>query len=168
MPATDRRLFVALWPDDERRAALARARDRWRWSVAARPTPVANLHVTLVFVGAVAATRVAELIDALPVPFGPFALRLDRPALWDNGIAALEPAVECTALSALQAALSMRTTALGYPAEARRYRPHVTMARDARGSGLPERDEALVWPSDGYALIESRGGRYTTVATWRR
>ncbi len=161
------RLFVALWPDSEARAALVSARDRWTWSPSARPTPTANLHVTLVFLGVVAAARVPELIYALPVLFEPFDLRLDRHALWGNGIAALEPAVACAPLTALQAALAERTAALGYTPEARRYRPHVTLARDARGSNHSEDDEAVVWPIAEYALIESRGGRYTTVATWR-
>ena len=162
------RLFVALWPDDAIRDGLVRARDRWTWSRTTRPTPTANLHVTLVFLGAVTTERVPEIVEALPVFFEPFELRLGRAALWGNGIAALEPAGDCAPLTALQAAIGERTAALGFAPEARRYRPHVTLARDARGSVAPDADEGLTWPVDGYALIQSRGGRYTTVATWRR
>lgn len=165
-PST-RRLFVALWPDDAVRAALASARDRWTWSASARPTPTANLHVTLVFLGAVEARRATALIDALPVRFEPFTLVFDRPALWDHGIAALEPSGDWPALAALQAALAERTATLGFRLEARRYRPHVTLARDARGSRPPGADGVVVWPVSSYALIESRGGRYAVSALWR-
>lgn len=163
-----RRLFVALWPDVAVRAGLVHARDRWTWSASARPTPAANLHVTIVFLGAVASGRVPALVDALPVFFEPFALRLDRLALWENGIAVLEAADPCAPLATLQAAIAERTDALGLPGGTRPYRPHVTLAREARGSKTSTSDIDLVWPITEYALIESRGGRYTTVATWRR
>ncbi len=164
MNPSGRRLFVAVWPDDEVRAALVRARARWTWTAAAHPTPDADLHVTLVFLGAVPAGDVADLMAALPVPFEPFTLQLHRHALWGNGIAALEPAGDCAALTALQAAIAGRTGALGFAPEPRRYRPHVTLARDARGSTVPDSGETIAWRVAEYALIESRGGRYTTVA----
>ena len=167
MTSATRRLFVALWPGDDVRTRFAQARDRWTWAAAARPTPVANLHVTLVFLGAVPARQVADLIAALPVLFEPFELRLGSHALWHNGIAALEPVDECPALMALQAAIAERTGALGFTPEARRYRPHVTLARDARGSAAPTDGHVIPWRIAEYALIESRGGRYSTVAVWR-
>ena len=162
------RLFVALWPDDAVRTALAFARDRCDWSASARPTPTSNLHVTLVFLGAVDAARVPDVVAALPVFFEPFDLRLDRPAVWSNGIAALEPADPPAALGALQGAIAERTAALGIAAEARRYRPHVTLARDARGSTMPMPEAGVLWTVADYALIESRSGRYRVLAQWRR
>lgn len=161
------RLFVALLPDDAVRAALCRARDRWVWSAGARPTRVDDLHATLVFLGAVEATRMAALMAALPVDFAPFTLRFDRSTVWENGIAALEPTGDLTALTALQAAVAGRIAAAGLPRETRRYRPHVTLAREAVGSTPPQDDDALVWPVSDYALVASRGGRYTTLATWK-
>lgn len=158
---------MALVPDDLVRAALCRTRDRWVWSAGARPTRTDDLHVTLVFLGAVEVARVAALIAALPVAFEPFALRFDRATLWKNGIAALEPSGSDAALTALQAALAERIAASGVPPETRRYRPHVTLAREADGSTPPRDDAAVGWPVAQYALIESRGGRYTTLATWK-
>src|SRR5207253_3228419 len=117
--------------------ALRRTRDRWVWSPGARPTRTDDLHVTLVFVGAVEAARVAPLMAALPVDFEPFALRFDRATVWENGIAALEPTGDDHALAALQAALAGRIAASGFPRETRRYRPHVTLAREAAGSTPP-------------------------------
>lgn len=165
--STNRRLFVALWPDESVRTGLVQVRDRWDWSASARPTPSDHLHVTLVFLGAVATDRIPLLIDALPIVFEPFTLRFGRSTLWGNGIAALEPTHGVAPLIALQAVVSKRTAALGIPGETRAYRPHVTLARDAAGSTSPQNDDALVWPVVDYALIESRGGRYTTVATWK-
>ncbi len=120
------------------------------------------------FVGAVAADRVPALIDALPVFFDPFVLRLERHALWGNGIAALEPAGDGAALMALQAGIAERTAALGFAPEVRRYRPHVTLARDAGGSVAPADADGVAWAVTDYTLVESRGGRYEVLATWRR
>ena len=41
------RLFLALWPDQETRAQLAAAAERWT----RRPVPSDNLHMTLAFLG---------------------------------------------------------------------------------------------------------------------
>jgi RNA 2',3'-cyclic 3'-phosphodiesterase len=40
------RLFLALWPDDGTRLALARCRDAWAWDGNAVPEPTERLHLT--------------------------------------------------------------------------------------------------------------------------
>ena len=155
------RLFVAHWPVDAVCSSLAAIRDDWQWSTCARPTPDARLHVTLRFIGAVPAARVDAFAAALVAETGPFVLHWDRASLWKNGIAALEPTIVPPSLTSLRAKLDARLADLGTTGEARAYRPHVTLARDALGSIAPPSLEPIEWRVDDYALVRSRGGRYT-------
>ena len=43
------RLFLALWPDDGTRVALARCRAAWAWCADAVPERSEKLHLTLRF-----------------------------------------------------------------------------------------------------------------------
>ena len=59
--APSRRLFYALWPSELERARLAAGFAPLVATVAGRPVPPANLHVTLEFLGLVAEPRIATL-----------------------------------------------------------------------------------------------------------
>jgi RNA 2',3'-cyclic 3'-phosphodiesterase len=61
-----RRLFFALWPDQAMREALAAATDdalRAVRAVHGLPVPIANLHVTLAFLGSVPEASLARVVD---------------------------------------------------------------------------------------------------------
>jgi len=45
-------------------------------------------------------------------------------------------------------------------------RPHVTLARKARGAVAPAQPFELRWPVRGYALMQSAAGRYTPIARY--
>jgi len=151
------RLFLALWPDDTVRAQLRAARDAWTWPRGATPVHTDKLHLTLHFLGSVAAERLPELrAGLLHLPMTPFDLRLGRPESWHGGIAVLAPLEEPPALLALHAELAQALAALGMAPERRPYRPHVTMARRADGVALPAQDPVIDWHVDRYALVESR------------
>jgi 2'-5' RNA ligase len=153
-------LFLALWPAADVRAELLARRDAWTWPRGASPVAADKLHLTLHFLGDLPGALVPALLEALAVPFTPFALRLGRQALWHNGIAVLEPLAPSEPLAALHARLSQALVALGLQPEDRAYRPHVTMARRAGRAALPPDGPAIEWNVDGYALVESRGGAY--------
>lgn len=162
------RLFVALWPSDAARAAAAAIRDAWTWSPSARPTRDTHLHVTVRFIGAVPTDRVDPFADALArdvhaLDADAFALALDRVALWNNGIAVLEPSTTPSFMTRLHDRIDATLDALDVAGEARAYRPHVTLARDADGSIAPTRIDRIAWSFDDYALVESRRGRYTVL-----
>lgn len=166
---SDARLFLALWPDEELRAALARLRDAWIWPRGAGPVADGKLHLTLHFLGAVPQERIPELVEAFHLPFRPFALTLGQPHLWHSSIAVLEPLAIPPELIDLHAALGERVAALGLPLQERSYKPHVTLARRAHGAIVPAPGPALPWRAHGYALVESKldtDGSYHVLHTY--
>ncbi len=154
--ASHARLFVALWPGEATRAALARCRDAWSWP--APPQAADRLHITLHFIGDVPRSRLPELRDALRQPFDPFVLTLDAFARWSNGVAVLLPATAPAALDALHQRLRERIDGLGLATESRRLRPHVTLSRRAGGALLPEPPTPVAWPVARFALVETLAG----------
>ena len=161
--SADARLFLALWPDDAIRAALARWRDAWQWRAAAAPVPDQRLHLTLHFLGAVPAGRIARLAQAVELPFTPFSVEFGLAQLWHAGIAVLEPQAAPAALFELQARLGKALEAEGMPPDQRAYRPHVTMARRAGHATPPAEGEPFRWHVDNYALVQSCAGVYTVL-----
>lgn len=163
------RLFIALWPDEATRAELAQRRDDWTWPRSATPVKTERLHVTLHFLGDVQRERIADLADALAVPFDPFSLTLARPVLWPHGIAVLEPDAAPLALHHLHARLSKALEGEGIALDARPYRPHVTLARRAGETAPPAPGAPVTWHAAGYRLMESApgpGGGYTTLRAY--
>ena len=169
MSASTARLFIALWPDDAVRFDLARRRDAWSWPRSASPVNTERLHVTLQFLGDVERALLADLSDALAVPFAPFALEFGRNVLWPHGIAVLEPHVAPPALMHLHARLDKALSGMRIALETRAYRPHVTLARRAGKTAPPEEAAPLVWQVNGYRLMESvpgSGGGYITLRAY--
>jgi 2'-5' RNA ligase len=161
------RLFLALWPGPAEREVLRAWRDAWTWPRGAAPVATPKLHMTLHFLGNQPTERVAEITAGLAVPMSPFRVELGQSTVWPGGIAVLEPHTQPPALLRLHADLSDALLALGLVPEARRYRPHVTMARRAAQAVPPAAGtQALTWDIAGYAMVESRpgnGGGYTVL-----
>ena len=59
--APTRRLFFALWPDEDARSALCAATAKAVRTSGGRPVPAGTLHVTLAFLGSVPTARIPEL-----------------------------------------------------------------------------------------------------------
>lgn len=84
-----KRLFFALPVSDVQRRALA----QWRHGLGLRsgkPVPVANFHVTLLFVGDVEAAQVPAIcaaVDQLALPATAPRLLLDRLQVWQRASA---------------------------------------------------------------------------------
>ncbi|MDP1848349.1 MAG: RNA 2',3'-cyclic phosphodiesterase [Solirubrobacteraceae bacterium] len=136
------RLFIALDLPVDVRTALA------AWVEQAAPAevrrvPVDNLHVTLAFLGARNSDEAAAAGALLPALARPLPQLRSAGALWlplrRPGVltVALEPDA---ALAALQAELvAGLSSAIGFAAERRRFRPHVTVGRVARGTRIDTR-----------------------------
>jgi 2'-5' RNA ligase len=151
-----RRLFLAFWPDQATRSAVERSRAAL-FPLSGRPVDPAALHVTAAFLGDVAASRIGEL-RAVAGPVDPFVLRLERLEYWRRPrvLAAVAPSPPA-ALRAAVDGLWRRLDRLGFAREARPYRAHVTLVRDA--TALPTRSawSPVDWPVDSLALVASPG-----------
>jgi 2'-5' RNA ligase len=161
------RLFLALWPHDEVRQAHVDSTREWRWPSGARLTRPERLHVTLHFIGSVAASRLDELKAHLEVPFEPFEFELSQPDVWRAGIAVLCPRGIPREFAVLHERLAAALRSLDLPVEERPYRPHVTLARKAFGAKPPASIAPIRWQaSQGYVLVRTLpGGRgYESVA----
>ena len=136
------RLFIALDLPPEVRMALS------AWAAQAAPpevrrVPADNLHITLAFLGArsgAESTAAGALLPALARPLedlrtaGAMWLPPRRPGV-------LSVALESgDALAALHAELvEALVAAIGFAPERRRFRPHVTVGRVARGTRIDMR-----------------------------
>jgi 2'-5' RNA ligase len=155
------RLFLGLWPPPGTLAELQANAAMWQGSAAARRSPPERWHITLHFLGEVAAERLPALREGLQARWQGCELALDRAQVWPGGIAVLEAQDVPPALEQLHRTLGAQLQALGLPVEARRYRPHVTLARKAFGSRPPAGFAPLHWPAEaGFVLAQSLpGGR---------
>jgi RNA 2',3'-cyclic 3'-phosphodiesterase len=158
-PTAPMRLFVALWPDPVTRAAIAQWQQAWDLPPRAAPVKPDRLHLTLHFLGNVPAGRMGEITAGLRSPFEPFELDFGHGGVWPNGIAALEPIETPPQLERLHARLRDAVLALGLAADARPFRPHITLSRRARGARPPEQQARFLWQVDqGYVLACAPGG----------
>jgi 2'-5' RNA ligase len=150
-------LFFALWPDD-------RQRDRMRDFIA----PVTKLvdgraverrewHVTLVYIGDIDVAYIPELQEsARAIKFEPFRLRLDRMEFWPRPkIAAMVPSMIPPELGKLVEDLSGIVFAAGVETQQRVYRPHVTVARNARPFETERLPQSAMIEWSSFELIES-------------
>lgn len=168
--APARRLFFALWPDGEQRAALVHATGKLVRHCGGRPVPETNLHVTLAFLGSVPESRVAELRGiarragtAFPRSALPLVLTLRTLEHWAKPrvLTALEreaqkqPA-EVSPLAALAGRLTRVTAAAGFSPELKPFRAHVTVARKVTRAPRPCAMRAVPWSFAAFALVESR------------
>ena len=158
-PAThaSARLFLALLPTDEVKAALASYSEQWRWPAGAARYAASDWHVTLHFIGSLPRQRLDQLRAGLALPVTPFALRLEQAELWPHGLAVLCPAAVPAGLAQLHAGLAPALARLGLHADPRPLRPHLTLARHAQGAQPPRQRPHLGWPVAAYALMESAG-----------
>ena len=158
------RVFFALWPDDLTRAELVRVTREAVRSGGGRPVSEHNLHATLVFVGSVAVTRLAELsrlatevARSQGVP--PFELDFERVEYWQKPrvlVATASAAAGVAAAGALARGLLEAALGAGFDPDSKPFRPHITLARKVgKLTRVPEMQRARL-AFDSFALVESR------------
>jgi RNA 2',3'-cyclic 3'-phosphodiesterase len=150
------RIFLAICPPQPIRTALTRYQNTCTWNRRGALVSPTKFHITLCFIGEVERQSLAEISQALNIPFTPFDLKLDRPELWEGGIAVLRPSKLPGEFLTLQESLSKRVHELGLRVEKRDLRLHLTLARDSYGAIWPKQKFKIVWPVHHYALLESR------------
>jgi RNA 2',3'-cyclic 3'-phosphodiesterase len=163
------RVFFALWPDDDLRAALLGARDGAALEHARIIHPN-DLHLTLVFVGDVAPERL-ECIEAAgdDVALGCFELALRRAESWPRQrLLVAVPDAAPPPLCELVSQLQQNLLACGVEPEPRRFRPHVTLAR--RAARAAQQPLTIDWPVRRFVLARSAlgggGGGYQLLRSW--
>jgi 2'-5' RNA ligase len=157
-PEATRRLFVASWPDEATRSAVMRVAREALAAAGGRRVDPAGLHVTLAFLGSVGAGRVPEVLAVLgTVRADPFEYCFDRLASWPGPrVLALTQHDAPPAALQLVERLWTALEPLGFVAEQRRHRPHVTLARKLTGPPIRQEIPPLVWPVRDIFLVESR------------
>jgi 2'-5' RNA ligase len=158
------RVFFALWPGDLTRTGFAQAARDAAHTCGGRPVPEHNLHATLVFLGSVAATRLAELATlaagvARSKRAVPFELEFERVEYWQKPrvlVATATASAGVAAAGVLARALLEATLGAGFDPDSKPFRPHITIARKVgKLTGVPEmRRVRLAFNS--FALVESR------------
>jgi 2'-5' RNA ligase len=172
VPGTQR-VFFALWPDDEVRAALALAARRMHRVLHGRRTRDESIHLTLAFVGEVDIESFGRLM-ALPadVLTPRFRLTLDRWDCWPrNRIGWAAPSHIPVPLRQLAENLAAWLRDGGFDAERIEFTPHVTLLRDAQYAAMPEPLAPIEWQVEDFVLVRSellpKGAHYEIVARWR-
>ena len=141
-PIAKLRAFVALSLEPAARDALTRAGKDLRnetWAEEVRWVRPGSLHLTLRFLGDIAATGVDGLLEALAERMRgveSFSCTLSGLALFPSAARPRVVAAQVTLerrLAGLAAAVEQAVVAAGYPADTRQFRAHVTLGRFRRG-----------------------------------
>lgn len=172
MTAARRRLFFALWPDDDTRSALARLARSRLGSASGRLVPGENLHLTLVFIGSVdgdfrACAECAA--EGLAVPS--FAMEFVRIGYWPRPrVLWSAPHGTPDALAGLASTLSSALVQCGHEPASRPFHAHITLARKLRGPVSEAVHTPVRWPVSEFHLVESEtlpeGARYRRLRSW--
>lgn len=149
------RLFFALWPDAQVRMSIAQAGQDPALD-AGRRIPPENLHLTLLFIGAVDPGQRDQLLQAAArISVSHFSLLLDRSGNWRPAqVAWLVPDHVPDELQLLHDRLRSMAGLNGLLPETRPYRPHVTLAKRITVP-INLEFEPISWRLTQYCLAES-------------
>ncbi|HYG42169.1 MAG TPA: RNA 2',3'-cyclic phosphodiesterase [Bordetella sp.] len=153
------RLFFALWPGPALAATLANWAAQAQAACGGRAMQPATLHLTLAFLGAVDADRVADLVAATTRQRAvPGRITLDRYGVFERqGIVWAGPGHVAPALQQAHDALWDWLEPLGWQRPAQVFRPHVTLLRRAaHPHDAPPAPPPVQWRYHRYVLVQSR------------
>lgn len=155
------RLFFALWPDATTQSAMSELAQRVTGETGGKATMTAHLHLTLAFLGDIAAARLtAARRVASVVRAPPFQLTFDEIGCFRKaGITWLGARARPAALDQLQSALAAGLAAAGFVLDERPFAPHITLARHIRVAVQRSLAEPLRWNVGSFELMVSEPGR---------
>jgi len=166
------RLFFALWPQSEQQKAWAAMASELLPTGVGRLVSATNLHMTLLYVGAVAADRRKALAEmAAEICFAPFVLRLDELGYWHKPrVLWWGPSQTPVALFELVRSLQAGAGRCGIEIDSRPYKAHVTLARKIVRAPEQVVTPSYDWAVDHFALVRSvsspAGVRYEPLQQW--
>ena len=161
-----KRVFFALWPDNRQRDRLRDVINSVAKTVEGTAVDRRNWHITLAFIGTFPEDRVPYLLErAEQITVEPFRLSFDRLEFWPRPkVASLCAAMVPPELQALVDSLNAALVDLGIEPEDRTYRPHITVARNARPFTTERLAQRSVTEWSSFELVESvsvpRGAYY--------
>jgi 2'-5' RNA ligase len=152
-----KRLFFALWPDNRQRDRLRDVINSVAKTVEGMAVDRRNWHITLSFVGEFPEDRVPYLLErAEQIQVEPFRLSFDRLEFWPRPkIASLCAATVPPELQALVDSLNAVLLDLGLTPEDRTYRPHITVAGNARPFTTERLAQRSFTEWSSFELVES-------------
>lgn len=168
-----RRLFFAVWPDAAARTELSALVRRLKSDIRARWLPPEQWHLTLAFLGAVAAERLPEAqacVDKLRAEAG--ELVLDRIEYWRrSGVICLTPSQAPSALNDLARDLVGALRQVDFALEERPFRAHLTLVRKVVLAPVEyPRFVPISMSYDALTLVESiathQGSQYRILHSW--
>jgi RNA 2',3'-cyclic 3'-phosphodiesterase len=161
------RLFFALWPDVDAVTRLARVAASLNLKSPGRLVAAKNYHVTLAFIGDVAASRLAVLQQvggSLQAPG--CTMTLNSLEFWSQSRVVVAAAQE-TSPSLLRLWTQLHE-ATGLPRT--EPRAHVTLARKVAQPPVLQAMSPVIWRATHFGLVRSETGgtesAYTVVDTW--
>jgi 2'-5' RNA ligase len=158
MPPPFIKVFFALWPTAEERSQLSAWQTPLKHLCGGRAMRRDTLHNTLVFIGNVVQSRLESLqLTALEFSAETFELCFDEARYWGhNHIVYAAPAHASQHLEQLVGVLERGLTRHGFEFEAREYKPHVTLLRNAHWTDthLPKMPP-VCWQIQEFTLIKS-------------
>jgi RNA 2',3'-cyclic 3'-phosphodiesterase len=172
----NRRLFFALWPPGSVRQQLAVHVDAH--AALGRAIPARNLHVTVIFLGAVPEERLAHVVATAQslqkLTFDVrFMLHLDRMEFWRrSNLICLTAQYAPPQLQSIVERLGTGLRERGFELhEQPTFRPHVTLVRDVTRGPAGAEIAPVAWPIESFALVESQvgqhGSQYSVLEEWR-
>lgn len=166
------RVFFALWPDEAVRKALHAQGKLVHAQLAGRLTRAASIHMTLLFLGEIEASRLTALQDAAgTVGVEPFGMSLDRLVCWPhNRIAWAGPAHPPPALEGLVERLRQSVAQAGFSFDRKPFAAHVTLLRDAACRPLEPDMTPIAWRVSDFvlmrSLLDASGSNYHVIGRW--
>lgn len=163
------RCFVAVWPDESTRLALAALSDDVRQRIEhRRVTSVDNFHLTLAFIGNLADDDAFALAAAVAkLRFKSFDWQLDTLGFFKQAgvvwVGAKSSNKAAQPLLKIADRLRHVLDQMTVDYDRRPLAPHVTLLRGVRRFDAENMVPPLIWRVDSLALYRSAGGHYSRV-----
>jgi 2'-5' RNA ligase len=150
-------LFFALWPDNRQRDRLRDVINSVAKTVEGKAVDRRDWHITLPYIGDFEENKISDLQEMVRnIEVDPFRLHFDRLEYW------VRPKVAClvtptvpTELRSLVASLNAVLSQVGVTPKDHTYRPHITVARNARSFTTERLSQRTTTEWSGFELMES-------------
>jgi 2'-5' RNA ligase len=164
------RFFLALWPGERERRALAQVAQSLAELASGKAVPPEKIHLTLAFLGEIAPERMASVREAAGEIRGKsFELVLDGVGSFRKArVAWAGSSVLPAGLARLQADLEARLRAREFTLDERPFAAHVTLVRKIAHPVPAAPMPPIRWSADAFVLVRSETGtgRYSIVESW--